>query len=150
MAQSLTSLLAHIVFSTKNRITYLDDEINHELYLYIAKILQNHNCQSLRIGGTEDHIHILCVMAKNLSIGKIVEEIKIGSSKWIKTKGLKYKEFYWQPGYGAFSVSSSHRNIVCDYINNQKQHHQKITFIDEFYSLLKKYNIEIDNRYSLD
>jgi putative transposase len=150
MAQSLTSLLTHIVFGTKNKITYLDDEINHELYLYIAKILQNHNCQSLRIGGTDDHIHILCIIAKNLSVGKIVEEIKTSSSKWIKTKGLKYQEFYWQPGYGAFSVSSSHRDIVCDYISNQKQHHKKITFIDEFYSLLKKYNVEIDNRYSLD
>ena len=134
----------------KTKTTCLDDGINHELYLYIAKILQNHNCQSLRIGGTEDHIHVLCVMAKNLSIGKIVEEIKTSSSKWIKTKGMKYQEFYWQPGYGAFSVSSSHRDIVCDYISNQKQHHQKITFIDEFYSLLKKHNVEIDNRYSLD
>ena len=73
-----------------------------------------------------------------------------GLGEEIKTKGLKYQEFYWQPGYGAFSVSSSHRNIVCDYISNQKQHHQKITFIDEFYGLLKKYNVEIDNRYSLD
>jgi hypothetical protein len=89
-------------------------------------------------------------MAKNLSIGKIVEEIKTGSSKWIKTKGIKYQEFYWQPGYGVFSVSSSHRDIVCDYVSNQKQHHQKLTFIDEFYILLKKHNVEIDNRYSLD
>ena len=149
MAQSLTSLLVHIVFGTKNRIPYLDDEINHELYLYVAKILQNHNCRSLRIGGTEDHIHVFCVVTKNLSIGKIVEEIKTSSSKWIKTKGTKYQEFYWQPGYGAFSVSSSHRDIVYDYVGNQKQHHQKITFIDEFYSLLKKHNVEIDNRYSL-
>jgi len=150
VAQSLTSLLIHIIFGTKNRTPYLDDEINQELYLYIAKILQNHNCQSLRIGGTDDHIHVLCVIAKNLSVGKIVEEIKTSSSKWVKTKGLKYQEFYWQPGYGAFSVSSSHRDIVCKYISNQKQHHQKITFIDEFCSLLKKYNVEIDNRYSLD
>jgi len=150
MAQSLTNLLAHIVFGTKNRIPYLDDEINHELYLSIAKILQNHNCQSLRIGGTEDHIHVLCVLAKNLSVGKIVEEIKTSSSKWIKTKGKKYQEFYWQPGYSAFSVSSSQRDVVCNYVSNQKQHHQKITFIDEFYSLLKKHNVEIDNRYSLD
>ena len=94
MSQSLTNLLTHIIFGTKNRIQYIDDEINHELYLYIAKILQNHNCQSLRIGGTEDHIHILCIISKNLSIGKIVEEIKTSSSKWIKTKNQKYREFY--------------------------------------------------------
>jgi len=150
MAQSLTRLLAHIVFGTKDRTPYLDDKINQELYLYIAKILQIHNCQSLRIGGTEDHVHILCVMAKNLSIGKIVEEIKTSSSKWIKTKSPKYQEFYWQPGYGAFSVSSSHRDIACNYIRQQKQHHQKITFMEEFYSLLKKHQIAIDVRYPID
>ena len=150
MAQSLTSLLVHIVFGTKNRIPYLDDVINYELYLYVTKILQNHNCQSLRIGGTEDHIHVLCVMAKNLSIGKIVEEIKTSSSKWIKTKGIKYQEFYWQSGYGAFSVSSNRRDIVCNYISQQKQHHQKITFMEEFHSLLKKHQIAIDNRCPID
>ena len=96
MAQSLISVLIHIVFSTKNRAAYLDDEISPELYLYIAKILQNHNWQSLRIGGMTDHIHILCVLGKNLTLSKIIEEIKTNSSKWIKTKGEKYQEFYWQ------------------------------------------------------
>jgi len=150
MAQSLISVLIHIVFSTKNRAAYLDDEISPELYLYIAKILQNNNWQSLRIGGTTDHIHILCVMGKNLTLSKIVEEIKTSSSKWIKTKDQKYKAFYWQAGYGVFSVSLSLKDKVCEYIDNQKQHHQKTTFMDEFYVLLKKHNLDIDSRYPLD
>jgi len=150
VAQSLTKLLIHIVFSTQKRISWLDEEISSELYLYLSKILKNHNCNMLRIGGTENHIHILCEMAKNLSIGKIVEEIKISSSKWIKTKNLKYKKFYWQHGYGAFSISSSHIEIVCNYITNQKQHHKTTTFDEEFRRLLQKYNINFDEKYPLD
>ena len=150
MAQSLISSLFHIVFGTKNRVAYLDDEINHELYLYIAKILQNNNCQPLRIGGTADHIHILCDTAKNITLSKIIEEIKTSSSKWIKGKHPKYKKFYWQAGYGAFTVSLSLKDKVCNYINKQKQHHQKITFTDEFYELIKKHKLKIDSRYPLD
>jgi len=150
VAQSLTKLLIHVIFSTKKRISWLDDEISLELYSYISKILENHNCDTLRIGGTENHIHILCVMAKNLSIGKIVEEIKTSSSKWIKTKNSKYKKFYWQYGYGAFSISSSHTDIVCDYISNQKQHHKIITFDDEFRRLLQKYDINFDEKHLSD
>jgi len=150
MAQSLTKILVHLVFSTQKRNSWLDEKISSELYPYISKILENHNCSSLRIGGTENHIHILCVVAKNLSIGKIVEEIKTSSSKWIKTKDPKYKEFYWQHGYGAFSVSSSHKEIVCNYIANQKQHHKTWSFDDELRSLLQKHDLKFDEKYPLD
>ncbi len=95
------------------------------------------------------HIHILFEMAKTLSIGKIIEEIKIGSSKWIKTKDPN-KEFYWQCGYGAFSVSSSNKEIVCNYIANQKQHHKTWSFDEELHSLLQKHDLKIDEKYSLD
>ena len=125
MAQSLVSSIFHIVFGTKNRVAYLDDEISPELYLYIAKILQNHNCHSLRIGGMADHIHIFCALAKNITLSKIIEEVKTSPSKWVKTKDPKYKDFYWQAGYGAFSVSLSLKDQVCSYINNQKQHHHE-------------------------
>ena len=86
MAQSLTKMLVHVIFSTKKRGLWLDDEISSELYSYISKVLINHNCNVLRIGGTENHIHILFEIAKILSIGKIVEEVKTSSSRWIKTK----------------------------------------------------------------
>ena len=111
-------MLVHAIFSTKKRNSWLDDKITSELHPYISKILGNHNCNTLQIGGTGNHIHILFEMAKNLSIGKVVEEIKISSSKWIKDP--KYKEFYGQCGYGAFSVGSSNKEIVCNYIANQK------------------------------
>ncbi len=150
MTQSLTKLLIHVVFSTQKRSSWLDEDISSELYPYISKILENHNCRALQIGGVENHIHILCVMAKTLSIGKIVEEIKTSTSKWIKTKDPKYKYFYWQHGYGAFSISSGHIEAVCDYIANQKQHHKTITFEDEFRSLLQKYDIKFDERHPLD
>jgi putative transposase len=150
MAQSLTKLLTHVVFSTKKRNSWLDERISSELYPYISKVLENHNCNALQIGGTENHIHILCEMAKNLSIGKIVEEVKTSSSKWIKTKKTRYKDFYWQHGYGAFSVSSSHKAIVCNYIANQKQCHKTITFDDEFRNLLQKHNLNFDEKYPSD
>ncbi len=150
MAQSLTKILVHIVFSTKKRKSWLDEEIISDLYLYVSKILKNHNCNALRIGGTENHIHILCELAKTLSIGKIIEEVKTSSSKWIKSKNSRYKEFYWQHGYGAFSVSSSQKDILCNYIANQKQHHKTWSFIDEFCALLQKHNLNFEEKYSSD
>jgi len=150
MAQSLTKMLVHAIFGTKKRNSWLDDKISSELYPYISKVLKKHNCSALQIGGTENHIHILLEMAKTLSIGKIVEEIKTSSSKWIKTKDPKYKDFYWQCGYAAFSVSLSNKEIVCNYIANQKQHHKTWSFDEELHSLLQKYDLKVDEKYSLD
>ena len=150
MMQSFSQILAHVVFSTKKRILLLDDNITTDLYPYITNILKNHKCCVLQIGGTENHIHILCALAKNLTMGKVVEEVKTGSSKWIKTKSSRYEDFYWQHGYGAFSVSPSHVAIVRNYIANQKQHHEKFTFEDEFRRLLQKYNVAFDEKYLFD
>ena len=150
MAQSLTKILIHVVFSTKKRNTWLDDKICSELYPYLTKILKDNKCNVLQMGGTENHIHILFEISKDLSIGKIVEKIKTSSSRWIKTKDSIYKNFYWQYGYGAFSVSSSNRSVVCDYIANQKQHHKIKTFDEELRSLLRKHNVTYDKKYPLD
>lgn len=150
MSQSLAQVFLHIVFSTKKRVSWLDDEISSDLYRYITKILQNKNCPLLRIGGTEDHIHILCGLSKNISIGKIVEEIKTSSSKLIKTKSLTHKDFYWQHGYGAFSISPGHKDIVDKYIANQKEHHRTISYEDELRQLLKKYSVDFNEKYLWD
>jgi putative transposase len=150
MPQSFAQIFIHIVFSTKKRARLLDDKIINDIYPYINKILQNHNCRTAQIGGTEDHIHILCELAKNLSVSKIIEEIKTSSSKLVKTKSPMYKDFYWQHGYGAFSISPGHKEIVCNYIANQKQHHKTISYEDEFRTLLKKYNINFEEKYLLD
>ena len=147
MSQSLANILIHIVFSTKNREAKLSRNICQELYAYIATILKQHSCHPYKIGGIEDHIHILCSLSKTISIAKLVEEIKTSSSKWIKTKGNEFINFSWQNGYGAFSISPAHIKPVYSYIENQEKHHVKFTYRDELKKLLNKYSIDYDERY---
>jgi len=149
MTHAFGEVLVHFVFSTKQRQSWLDDEINLELYPYIVKILKNHNCRVLQIGGIDNHMHILCDIIKTLPIAKIIEEIKSSSSKWIKTKGQKYQEFHWQQGYGAFTVSSCQKILVCNYIARQKQHHQTQSFENEFKDLLQENNVPFDEKHYL-
>ena len=139
MGQSLSKILVHIIFSTKERRPWLSDQIANELYRYIIGTLKQYDCETKIIGGIEDHIHILCSLSKNHASNKIIEKIKTSSSKWIKTKGEKYQDFYWQNGYGIFSVSSIHEDIIYNYIFNQKEHHKKITFKEELQKMLNKY-----------
>jgi REP element-mobilizing transposase RayT len=150
MPQSLSNILAHIIFSTKNRQNYLNTEICCKLYPYISSILKNNNCECIRIGGIANHIHILCALAKTISISDLIEKIKSNTSKWIKTKDESFIHFQWQRGYGAFSISPAHLQIVSNYIDHQQMHHQQTTFEDEFRALLKKYNIPHDERYVWD
>jgi REP element-mobilizing transposase RayT len=148
MPQSLTKQYSHIVFSTKNRQKFITNKIKDELYSYIAGILKSLKSPAIVIGGMDDHVHILCILSKNHSTSKIVEEIKKNSSKWIKTKGIS--NFFWQRGYAAFSISQSHVEIIQKYINTQVEHHKNQTFKDEFRLLLQKYNIDFDERYVWD
>jgi putative transposase len=151
MPQSLTKLYVHIIFSTKNRSPLLEDEnIRNQMYAYLASILREFNCPALVIGGTVDHIHILCTLSKTTTLTDVIREIKRNSSKWIKTKGTQYNDFYWQSGYGAFSVSYSNIPHARDYIINQQEHHKQTTFQDELRSFLKKHGIEFDERYIWD
>jgi len=99
------------------------------------------------VGGYKDHIHILCMLSKKIALSKLMEELKAHSSKWIKTKGDAYKNFYWQDGYGAFSVNPSQVEVVINYIAKQKEHHGKKKFQDEYRAILDKYAIEYDERY---
>ncbi len=122
-------------------------EIETELYKYIAGILKNLDCNAIKIGGTTDHIHILNIFSRTISVSKMLALLKKDSSKWFKTKGAAFKKFHWQDGYGIFAVSQSKVNVVKTYIENQKTHHKKKTFREEFIELLKKYNIYYDERY---
>ena len=151
MPQSLSQMLIHVVFSTKHREPLITPEIEPELYAYIAKILY-HECYSpaLIIGGDKDHLHILYAQSRIWSVAKIVEMIKKRSSKWMKTKGNEFKCFRWQGGYGAFSVSRSSAEIVENYIRNQKNHHQRVSFKNEFRVFLKKHEIDYDEKYVWD
>jgi REP element-mobilizing transposase RayT len=121
--------------------------IESELYSYMGGILKNYKSNPIQIGGTSDHIHILCTLPKTMSIADLVEEIKKSSSKWIKTKGLEYQNFYWQDGYGGFSVSNSGVESVKKYILTQKEHHKNVSWIDEYKKLLDAYGINYEDKY---
>jgi putative transposase len=150
MPQSLTKLYVHIVFSTKNRIPLITDELAPELYSYLGGTLNQLECTPIRINGHLDHIHILCCLSKKITVIKLLQEIKQSSSKWAKTKGIQYKNFYWQDGYGAFTVSAGNITRIVRYVENQKEHHRKKTFQKEYIGLLEKYGVEYDIRYVWD
>ena len=150
MPQSLSSILIHLVFSTKNREPFITPEIESELHPYIATIFRDHNSPSLAIDGTTDHIHMLFALGRTITVAKLVEEVKTGSSKWIKTRGRTLKNFHWQRGYGAFSIGQSNVATLKSYIRNPKAHHRRVTFQDEYRNFLKRYEIEFDEQYVWD
>ena len=149
MPQSLSKNHIHLVFSTKREDLLLEKDLP-ELYAYSAGILRNIECPSIEIGGTTNHIHILCELSRKIALAKMVQTLKANSSKWIKTLDSFYKPFYWQDGYGAFSVSQSQIERVRRYIQNQKKHHARMKYESEYIGLLKKHNMEYDERYIWD
>lgn len=150
MSQSLVKNLVHLVYSTKHRNLWIPPDVQKRLYAYQAGIFLEWDSPALIIGGVEDHVHALFSLSKNHALKKIVEEVKKGSSKWMKTEGTLNEEFYWQNGYGAFSVSQSNVEQVRQYIENQAEHHRRITFQEELRSLFRKHEIEFDERYVWD
>lgn len=150
MPQSLSSILIHLVFSTKNREPFITPAIETELHPYMAKILRELKSPSLAIDGTNDHLHILFSLGRVIKVADLVEQVKTGSSKWIKTKGPEFRNFHWQRGYGAFSIGQSNVAALTRYIRNQKQHHRRITFQDEYRKFLTAYGIDYDERYVWD
>jgi len=148
MPQSLSRVVVHLVFSTKNRTPWLSDPaIREELFKYMGGILINIDCPAILINGVEDHVHVLCNLSRKLAIMNLVEAIKTEPSKWLKTKGPQFAEFHWQAGYGVFSVSQSNVEAVKTYIANQEEHHKKTTFQDEFRKLCLRHEIDIDEKY---
>ena len=147
MGQSLVKNYVHIVFGTKHRTPIIREYIEQELHSYLGGICNHLECQVIIVGGYTDHIHILCLLSKKITLTKLVQEIKCNSSKWIKTKGSEFSNFYWQDGYGAFSVNPSEIEVVKKYIANQKEHHSKKTFQKEYIAFLEKYDVEYDERY---
>lgn len=150
MPQSLSSILVHLVFSTKNREPCIAPAIETELHPYMATIFRDHDSPSLVIDGTADHIHVLFALGRTVTIASLVEEVKTGSSKWLKTKGREFRNFHWQRGYGAFSIGQSSVAELKRYIRNQKQHHRRISFEDEYRKFLKRYEVDFDEHYVWD
>ncbi|SOE19882.1 REP element-mobilizing transposase RayT [Spirosomataceae bacterium TFI 002] len=150
MGQTLVKNYLHIVFSTKNREKLIDDHIEDELFAYLGGLCNSLDCIPIQVGGYRDHVHILCSLSKKVTLVKLLEIVKSNSSKWIKTKGSKYKNFYWQNGYGSFSVNPKDLSKVANYIANQRQHHEKSTFQEEYMAILGKYKIVFDEKYIWD
>ena len=150
MSQSLSNVYVHITFSTKKHHPFIDNNIEQELWAYIGGICKALECNPIRVGGYQNHAHICCLLSRTITQAKLLEEIKKESSRWIKTKGRQYSHFYWQDGYGIFSVNPSEIQKVVEYIDNQHKHHEKRTFKEEFLAFLKKYKTTYDERYLWD
>ena len=150
MPQSLVKNYMHITFSTKNRYPFIDMQIKEELFNYLGGICKNLECNPLIVGGHNDHIHILCLLSRKIALMKLIEELKIHSSKWIKIKGQHQQKFYWQNGYGGFSIHPDKVELVRNYISTQDEHHKKISYKDEYRVFLKEYNINYDERFVWD
>jgi REP element-mobilizing transposase RayT len=151
MAQSLSSVFLHIVFSTKERFPFLSDQdVRRQVHAFLGGIAKKLNCPPLLIGGVSDHVHILIQMGRSVSQADLVKELKRGSNLWIKERFPDIPKFAWQAGYGAFSVSASNVETVRTYIANQLEHHAKISFQDEFRAFLEKHGVAFDERYVWD
>jgi len=147
MAQSLSKILLHLVFSTKNRANIIPKEIENKLHAYLAGICRANDSNAFRVGGTANHVHIACTLPRTMTISQLLEEIKKSSSKWIKDQHTDCKNFSWQAGYGAFSLGQSQLETLINYIDRQHEHHHDMTFENELLKILQKYQIEYDEQY---
>lgn len=147
MPQSLVKNLIHLVFSTKNRAPIIAPATRESLHRYMAGIFENCQSPALLTNSVADHVHTQFSLSKNWALKDVVEELKRSSSKWMKTQGQEFAEFYWQSGYSAFSVSESAVPRVKRYIANQEEHHRRVTFQDEFRELCRRHCVPIDERY---
>ncbi len=151
MPQSLTQVYVHLVYSTKLRKPFLGDlDFRTRTHAHLAGICQNLQCPALIIGGTEDHVHLLCRFGKTMAIADLVRDSRRDPSKWVEAQQPRLTAFQWQQGYGAFSISPSHVDALKEYIANQAEHHRHVTFQEELRRICRKYGIEIDERYVWD
>ncbi|MEE8584928.1 MAG: IS200/IS605 family transposase [Acidobacteriota bacterium] len=148
MPQSLSRVWIHVIFSTKERFPFLEDlALRDEVFAYLSEVCRQLNSSSALTGVHKDHVHILCCQSKNISTSELVGEVKRKSSKWVKSKGGILSKFYWQTGYGAFSVGHSQVPSVKEYIRNQEAHHRRMDYKTEFRAFLEKYEVPYDEQY---
>lgn len=150
MPQSLANLHVHLIFSTKGRTPVLSNSIRASLHAYMATVLQNLNCVVVIINSVEDHVHLLFDLARTVSVSDAVKDVKSVSSKWLKTQGPSFATFAWQAGFSIFAVSESNVEAVRRYIANQREHHQKKSFQDEYRDMLRAHGVEFDERFVWD
>lgn len=142
MGQSLVKNYIHLIFSTKNREPFILEEFDEKLHSFLATRCLELESPALAIGGYFDHVHIVCVLSKKIALMDLLKVLKSRSSNWMKTLDSRLLNFYWQDGYGAFSVSPNRVDAAIKYVLNQREHHKKVTFKDEYISLLKQYDID--------
>ena len=144
MGNSFTNVYVHLIFHTKSRGCMMREEDLSRVFHYIGGVIRNMSGRAFIVGGRPDHIHVLTTLPVSISLADFVRDIKSNTTKWIKTTDLYYKDFAWQEGYGAFSVSESNKDAVVQYIENQKGHHQTHTAQVEFCSFLKKHGYSVE------
>ena len=150
MANTYSNLFYHIVFSAKGRTNFIDVQIETRVWAYIGGIARKHGLIVLQIGGVENHIHILIIAKPAVSPSQIAQWLKGESSKWIRLEFPHLQKFGWQDGFGVFSVSKSQAPQVIEYIKDQREHHKKQSFEDEYIALLKLHGVDYDERYLFD
>ena len=150
MPQSLSKVIVHIIFSTKDREPWLGLDVRPRMHAYLATVCRDLGAEVVRVGGVADHVHIVTTLPRTVSQAQLIEQIKKVSSKWIKTLDARYRSFFWQRGYGAFSVSPSQLEAVVQYVDTQQEHHRTRTFQQEYRQLLRTHGVDFDERYIWD
>src|SRR5688500_10855816 len=136
MPQSLSSVLVHLVFSTKDRKPCIEPAVREKLHPYLATVARNADCECFRIGGESDHVHLAVRLSRTITMAGLIEDLKVTSSKWIKTQQGGLENFAWQRGYGAFSVGNGDLAALIAYIDGQEEHHRVRTFQEEYRAFL--------------
>ena len=148
MSQSLSRILIHIVFSTKDRFPFLaDGEMRKQMHAYLAGALNKIGSPAIEVGGVEDHVHILCLLSRNHSVSEVIGKVKANSSSWAKAQGGRCAKYSWQSGYGAFSIDELQIDSLQKYIRDQVEHHRRRAFQEEFREILTRYHVDYDERY---
>jgi putative transposase len=147
MAHTSANLLTHVIFSTKDRIGFIDADLAASMFPYLGGIIRELNGTALAINGPADHVDLLVALPPNLALSEAMRVLKSNSSRWVHEQWPQRRAFAWQTGYGAFSVSQSNADQVCAYIANQEEHHRLVSFQDEFMAFLKRHGIAYDGRY---
>ena len=147
MANTYSQVSIHAVFAVKHQSSYIAKVWRHELHSYISGIITNEGAKSLAVGGWLDHVHIFFGMPVTTCLSDLMQSVKANSSRWINERGFLPQKFQWQSGYGAFSYSRSQRSNMINYINNQEHHHSKISFKQEYYEMLQKFEVSFDEKY---
>jgi putative transposase len=149
MPQSLSRILLHLIFSTKNRASYFTDPaIRNGLHGYLAATTNHLGCSAIRVGGVADHVHVVCSLGRTLSVATFVAKLKVSSKLAVRERYSV--QFSWQNGYAAYSVSESALESIVQYVSDQETHHKTVTFQDEYRAFLQRHNVSFDERYVWD